>query len=69
MLEYLLLCSVSNDGSGDDVTLGMVVGILEREKREYIASFEVSFFQHTCPKYISYVVMVTGAGRGFTRED
>ena len=35
---YIFIVCVCSDG----VTLGMVVGILERDKREYVATFEVS---------------------------
>ena len=38
-VDCVCLCVVG--GSGEGATLGAVVGILEREKTEYVSSFEV----------------------------
>ena len=53
----MCVCLVGDHGGGEggSVALGAVVGVLEREKRKYVASFEVCFV-HVCFTVTVYYV-------------
>ena len=46
---------------GRDRTLGVVVGVLQRERREYVASFEVRTYRHVCTLYTACMLLIEPA--------